>query len=212
MSKTTRNFMIIFLVLCVPVLLMACTGNLPSGNSREQNTPTATPVPTEIVTKDDPTAVPNEPTQEAEPAAEIQQPETTPTELSAEIEQNDEKEENNTMQMKIGDTVVEVKWEENESVRALEELTAEKPLTIQMSMYGGFEQVGAIGRSLPRSDVQTTTNSGDIVLYSGNQIVVFYGSNSWAYTRLGHISDKTPQEMTALLSNGNVTITIGKGL
>lgn len=76
-------------------------------------------------------------------------------------------------------------------------------------MYGGFEQVGPIGTSLPRKDVQTTTQAGDIVLYSGNQIVVFYGSNSWAYTRLGHISDKTPSEMAELLGSGDVTITIG---
>ena len=78
------------------------------------------------------------------------------------------------------------------------DLCSDTPLTIQMSMYGGFEQVGSIGSSLPRNDVQTTTGAGDIVLYSGNQIVVFYGSNSWAYTRLGHITDKTPGEMRAL--------------
>ena len=55
---------------------------------------------------------------------------------------------------------------------------------------------------------QTTTQAGDIVLYSGNQIVVFYGSNSWAYTRLGHIGDRSAQEMAELLGNGDVTITI----
>ena len=101
-------------------------------------------------------------------------------------------------------------WEDNASVRALRELCRESPLTISMSMYGGFEQVGSLGQSLPRNDVQTTTSAGDIVLYSGNQIVVFYGSNSWAYTRLGRVSDKTAEELTALLGNGDVTITIGK--
>ena len=75
-------------------------------------------------------------------------------------------------------------------------------------MYGGFEQVGPIGQSLPRNDEQTTTSSGDIVLYSGNQIVVFYGSNSWSYTRLGRITDKTASELAELLGNGDVTITI----
>ena len=78
-------------------------------------------------------------------------------------------------------------------------------------MYGGFEQVGSLGTRLPRDDRQTTTGSGDIVLYSGNQIVVFYGSNSWAYTRLGHISDKSAEEMKALLGNGNVTLTLEMG-
>lgn len=84
------------------------------------------------------------------------------------------------MKLKINDTVVEVLWEDNESVEALFNLVLAEPLTIRMSMYGGFEQVGSIGSSLPRNDVQTTTSAGDIVLYSGSQIVVFYGSNSWA--------------------------------
>ena len=118
-----------------------------------------------------------------------------------------EEEEEPMMQMKINDTPVTVAWEDNESVSALKELAA-NDLTIQMSMYGGFEQVGSIGQRLPSSDVQTSTSSGDIVLYSGNQLVVFYGSNSWAYTRLGHITDKTPEEMRTLLSNGDVTITL----
>ena len=81
-----------------------------------------------------------------------------------------------------------------------------------MSMYGGFEQVGSLGTSLPRDDKQITTNAGDIVLYSGNQIVVFYGTNSWAYTRLGRITDKTASEMADLLGNGNVRITISSSL
>jgi hypothetical protein len=118
-----------------------------------------------------------------------------------------EEEEETMMQMKINDTPVTVAWENNESVAALKELAA-NGLTIQMSMYGGFEQVGSIGQRLPSHDVQTSTSAGDIVLYSGNQLVVFYGSNSWAYTRLGHITDKTPEEMRTLLSNGDVTITI----
>ena len=112
------------------------------------------------------------------------------------------------LQMTIGETPVEVEWEDNESVEALRELCQNGPLTIQMSMYGGFEQVGSIGQSLPRNDSQTTTQSGDIVLYSGDQIVVFYGSNSWAYTRLGHVTDKSDEEMAQLLGNGDVTITV----
>ena len=110
--------------------------------------------------------------------------------------------------MKIGGTAVRVNWENNRSVEALKALCENGPLVIQMSMYGGFEQVGPIGSRLPSDDVQTTTSAGDIVLYSSNQIVVFYGSNSWAYTRLGHITDRDAAGMAALLGNGNVTITI----
>ena len=114
-----------------------------------------------------------------------------------------------TMRMWIGETAVQVAWEDNAAVRSLRALVAEQALTIEMSMYGGFEQVGSIGTDLPRSDAQTTTQAGDIVLYAGDQMVVFYGSNAWAYTRLGHITDQTPEQMKDLLGNGDVTITVG---
>lgn len=124
-------------------------------------------------------------------------------------EKTDSQSQNTSLKMSIGGTEVQVDWEENESAAALKELAAEKaPLEIQMSMYGGFEQVGRLRKLLPRNDVQTTTSAGDIVLYSGNQIVVFYGSNSWSYTRLGKITDKSASEMRNLLSNGDVVIRI----
>ncbi len=125
----------------------------------------------------------------------------------SETVENRENEES-VMTMKIGESPVQVDWEDNESVEALKSLAKQGDITIQMSMYGGFEQVGSLGESLPRNDKQTTTKSGDIVLYSGNQIVIFYGSNSWAYTRLGHISDKDESQMEELLSNGDETVTI----
>lgn len=112
------------------------------------------------------------------------------------------------LQMKIGDTAVAVHWEDAAAVHALKELCANAPLTIRMSMYGGFEQVGPVGRNLPRDDRQITTVPGDIVLYSGNRIVVFYGSNSWSYTKLGHISDKSNAELAKLLGNGDITLTL----
>ena len=116
-------------------------------------------------------------------------------------------EEKTDMKLKIGDTEVPVIWEENESVDALKALAAEGPLTIHMSMYGGFEQVGPIGQDIVSNDQQTTTQAGDIVLYSSDQIVAFYGSNSWAYTRLGH-ADLSQKEMEDLLGNGDVIMTL----
>ena len=106
------------------------------------------------------------------------------------------------MKLVIEDTVVPVTWEHNASTAALQKLL---PLTIKMSPYGGFEQVGSIGQSIPSEDKQLTTQYGDIVLYAGNKLVVFYGSNSWAYTRLGHI-ELSQQEMTALLNRDEVTV------
>ncbi len=111
------------------------------------------------------------------------------------------------MYMKIDDVPVAVEWEDNASVKALREVL---PLTVKMHMYGDFEQVGGLGRSLPRDDERITTNPGDIVLYSGNQIVIFYGNNTWAYTRLGKITDKTASELADMLGKSDVTLEIAE--
>ena len=124
------------------------------------------------------------------------------------IGETDETDLGKTLRFFINDVEVPVEWEENESVEALRDLASGEPLAVTMSMYGGFEQVGHLGTSLPVKDVQTTTQAGDIVLYSGNQIVVFFGSNSWAYTRLGRIAQTSAEDMTDLLANGEVVITL----
>ncbi len=116
-------------------------------------------------------------------------------------------EENIEMKLIIGNTEVPVTWEDNDSVRAIMDMTSDQQLTVQMSMYGGFEQVGELGRSIVRNDRQITTGPGDIVLYAGDNIVVFYGSNSWAYTRLGHI-DLSDDQLRDLLGNEDVKITL----
>lgn len=144
-------------------------------------------------------------TQAGSAAAETVQP--TDADEYAETQQPTETEDP-VMKMTIHDTPVTVEWEDNEAVQALKELCREQPLTIHMTMYGGFEQVGSIGTALPQSDVQTTTSPGDIVLYAGDQMVVFYGSNTWAYTRLGHITDQSENDITQLLANGDTTIVI----
>ena len=107
--------------------------------------------------------------------------------------------------LKIDGIEVDVIWADNNSVKALKNL-AKNGLTINMSKYGGFEQVGSIGSTLPSSDTRITTSPGDIVLYSSNQIVLFYDSNTWSYTKLGHIN-LSKSELTDLLSDEDVVIT-----
>ena len=109
------------------------------------------------------------------------------------------------MSVSVDGVNLPVEWESNKSVEAMRKLA---PLTVKMSAYGGFEQVGRIGRSLPRDDVRITTRPGDIVLYAGNQIVIFYGSNTWEYTRLGHVSGKSEAELAEILGKNGVTLTI----
>ena len=206
-----KKISVISLIALCCVLFSAC-------NSGENQTETT--APTSQVTTSSGT-IAKEIIQPATTAAE----QTTGTETTKAIEettdlqeevtqaQNDEPSEHADektfeLQMTIGNTPVSVDWEDNEAVEALKDLCRNQPLTIQMSMYGGFEQVGSIGTALPQNDMRTTTSAGDIVLYSGDQMVVFYGFNSWAYTRLGHITDKSAEDMADLLSNGDTVITI----
>ena len=118
------------------------------------------------------------------------------------------KDETETMKLtlKIDDMEVDVIWADNDSVKALKNL-AKDGLTINMSKYGGFEQVGSIGSTLPSADTRITTNPGDIVLYSSNQIVLFYDSNTWSYTKLGHIN-LSKSELTDLLGDEDVVFTL----
>ena len=91
-----------------------------------------------------------------------------PSEQAATEETGTEEVKAKMLRMMIGNTAVAVDWENNESVEALKAQCENEPLVIQMSMYGGFEQVGPIGSRLPSNDAQTTTSAGDIVLYSSN--------------------------------------------
>ena len=149
-------------------------------------------------------AAPSLPAASPEPALVTETPAPAPEESSP----NTEEENKPMLQLWIDDTEVSAEWEENPSVEALMALCRTEPLTLSLSRYGGFEQVGPIGSSLPRDDVQTSTQPGDIVLYAGNQIVVFYGSNSWAYTRLGHITDRSAADLAELLGQHDVRLTL----
>ena len=107
------------------------------------------------------------------------------------------------MNVQIGDTSFIATLENNVATSELMEIMREAPISISMSDYSGFEKVGSLGRSLTTDNHQTTTSAGDIVLYNGNQIVMFYGSNSWSYTRIGKIDDLTGWEDA--LGSGSIT-------
>lgn len=103
----------------------------------------------------------------------------------------EERMDQTTFYVAVGGATFSATFAENIGAQALRELLADGPVTISMSDYGGFEKVGSLSQSLPTSNSQTTTQAGDIVLYQGTQIVMFYGSNSWSYTRLGRVDDLT---------------------
>lgn len=107
------------------------------------------------------------------------------------------------MNVQVGAYSFTATLEDNAAVRELVEMMQAGPVTIEMSDYSGFEKVGSLGRSLTTSNRQTTAAAGDIVLYKGNNIVMFYGSNSWSYTRIGTIDDLT--DWATALGYGDIT-------
>ena len=94
---------------------------------------------------------------------------------------------------------------DNSSATAFYQLLEKSPVTIKMSDYGNFEKVGSLGTTLPRNDTQITTSAGDIILYQGNQITIYYDKNSWSFTRLGKINDITQAQLKKILGKGDVT-------
>lgn len=107
----------------------------------------------------------------------------------------------------VNGTIVDVAWEYNETVTELLDLAKNKAITVYTTIYGGFEQVGSLPQSFPKKDVQMTTEPGDVVLYSGNPLVVFFGSNTWSYTKLGHIN-LAAERLAELLGSESAVIEI----
>jgi hypothetical protein len=119
-----------------------------------------------------------------------------------------EEKQENIIFLHIGEHALTVTLVENSSVTALRELLAEGDVTIDMRDYGGFEKVGNLGTNLPTNDVRITSEPGDLILYQGNSLVIFYAPNTWNYTRLGKINEITQDELRNILGSGNVTVTL----
>ena len=118
---------------------------------------------------------------------------------------NEDETSNMKLILKINYIEVDVIWIGNDSVKALKEL-AKDGLTINMSEYGGFEQTGLIGKTLPSADIRIDVVPGDIVLYNSNQISIFYNNSNWSYTKLGHIN-LSKSELKDLLDTDAVVVT-----
>ena len=127
--------------------------------------------------------------------------ETVPTASGEVLE-----EEITKVYLTINSNRLEITLESNSSVDALVERLKNGDITYTANDYGGFEKVGGLGFSLPTSDTTITTQAGDVILYSSNQIVLFYGSNTWSYTRLGKIEGYSSSQLKALFGRGRVEV------
>jgi hypothetical protein len=140
------------------------------------------------------------------------QPNTAMELQSAETESKDADlsantdEDKDMLQIEIGDTTLTAVLEENPSAEAFKNLLVDGPITIEVQNYGGFEKVGTLPQSLTQNDTQITAMPGDIMLYQGNSIVFFYGTNTWAYTKLGTITGFSGEELSEILGGNATTV------
>ena len=109
------------------------------------------------------------------------------------------------LKIMVGDYELSAAFEDNSSAEEFRELLAQGPVTVEMEDYGGFEKVGPLGATLTRNDTQITTEPGDVILYQGNQITIYYGTNTWSFTRLARIDN--PTGLQEKLGDGTVAVT-----
>lgn len=114
-------------------------------------------------------------------------------------------EEESKLKITVGGEELLATFEDNPSAEEFRDLLAQGPVTVEMDDYGGFEKVGPLGTTLTRSDEQITTQPGDVILYQGNQITIYYGTNTWSFTRLARIDD--PTDLREKLGDGTVSVT-----
>jgi hypothetical protein len=111
------------------------------------------------------------------------------------------------IQITVCGTTLTALPEANSSADAFLALLQNGPITVSMSDYAGMEKVGALGTSLPRNDTQISVDPGDVILYQGNQITIYYGTNSWNFTKLAHIEDAAKKSLLETLGAGDVDVT-----
>lgn len=124
---------------------------------------------------------------------------------SSQSQDNSSSQEEPMLKITVGDQELLATFADNSSAEAFRDLLAQGPVTISMDDYGGFEKVGSLGTTLTRNDTRITTQPGDVILYQGNQITIYYGTNTWNFTRLAKINDST--DLQAKLGTGTVQVT-----
>ncbi len=122
------------------------------------------------------------------------------------LEPNDDENGDVNMTIKVNGQVLEASLADTAAASELLALVQKEPVTLTLSEYGGFEKVGALPQSFTKSDEQTSAQPGDIMLYQGDKMTIFYGSNQWSYTHLGRIEDVKQSELADIFGEGDVTV------
>ena len=185
-----RKLLVYIISIAMAAALAACTGKTTEDREQADDTDTSTLTETDIAGDS----------------------ETEAEGIISDFEEEDknngtDRGEDHTMKITAGRTTFTATFADNSSAEALRELLKEGPLTIDMNDYAGMEKVGPIGTSLPRNDEQIETGAGDIILYQGNSLVIYYDTNSWNFTRIGKIDGVSREELLDALGDGDVTVT-----
>ena len=143
----------------------------------------------------------------AEPSSVAEQTHAESTGEKTESETLSEEREPMRIQITVDDTTLTAIPEENSSAEAFLALLQEGPVTIQMADYVGMEKVGPLGTNLPRNDTRISVDAGDVILYQGNQITIYYGTNTWSFTKLATIENATKQGLLEVLGTEDVEVT-----
>ena len=175
--RTTKQYPASVLILILVLMLLLLAGCGPSNNA---DAAPADPVPGNNSTPPENTAGP--PDNEAEPAGDTM------------------------IYAHVNGAILQIRPENNSSAEAFIELLKNGDVTVEMHDYGNFEKVGPLGTELPRNDAEITTSPGDVILYQGDQITIYYDVNSWNFTRLGKVQDVSQEDLKSILGSGKVTV------
>lgn len=191
-----KKFIVILFVLCLLFTMSACSAKESDEQKTENQASTLITSETQEISESETGLPPKESDKNTDSVTET-------------AEQSKEEEPMKQAQFYItaNSITFAADFADSDSADAFRELLGEGNLTVNMSDYGGFEKVGSIGKSLPRKDAQISTTIGDIMLYQGDQIVIFYGTNSWSYSRLGRIEDASADDLLSAFGKGDTDIT-----
>lgn len=197
-----RIITVITLVLALVMILSACGQTTPENTNKSSKTQTQS--------GNNPTTQPAKPTNDGTTSKETAQPTKSKSEdeqwydtLPLNNEKNDKK-----LKISVNGTELTATFADSTAAKELAEKLKSEPVTVKLNEYGGFEKVGKLPWSLTKTDESIVTESGDIMLYQGNQMTIFYNSNSWSYTKLGHIDNIAGEELAKLFGEGNITVTL----
>lgn len=110
------------------------------------------------------------------------------------------------VQVTVNDKKMTATMLNNTSAQAFRKILKRGPKTVKMRDYESMEKVGPLWKGLPSNNKQITAQPGDIILFMGSSIVVYYNPNSWNFTKMGHINDVSQEELKQILGDKNVTM------